>query len=171
LDGKIKKYPPNQNDGLRLNQAAFGTYSFLSSICVAEKYLVWRRYPMRKQYYFRPSANGFYAWDVDKLIEKSRGFSPIDVKLDQIKELDENFWYNGPNAVPTCRSIVDHVRLISEANLNYPIILSEDGRVMDGMHRVARALLLGLLEIGAVRFPRDPDPDYVDVREDDLPYD
>jgi hypothetical protein len=41
---------------------------------------------------------------------------------------------------------------------------------MDGMHRILKALLEGLEEIEAVRFGRDPEPDYVDVDPDDLPY-
>ena len=54
---------------------------------------------MRKQYHFRPSKNGYYAWDVDKLVERSKDFPVISVKLSEIKELDENFWYGGDKAV------------------------------------------------------------------------
>ena len=103
-------------------------------------------------------------------MNKQRAFRKFQLNLDQIKELDENFWYQGPDASPTCRSIVDHFRLINETDLDYPIILSKDGRVMDGMHRVAKALLLGHKEIKAVKFTEDPKPDYVDVFENDLPY-
>ena len=125
---------------------------------------------MRKQYHFQPSKNGFFAWDVDKLVEKSKDLPQISVSLDDIKELDENFWYQQPNAKPTCRSIVDHFHLTNETDLIHPIILSKDGRVMDGMHRVAKALLLGHKEIKAVQFTKDPEPDYEDVFEDELPY-
>ena len=34
-------------------------------------------------------------------------------------------------------------RKIEETDLEYPIILAADGRVMDGMHRVCKALLEG----------------------------
>ena len=30
------------------------------------------------------------------------------------------------------------------ADLSFPVILAAEGRVMDGMHRIAKALLLGL---------------------------
>jgi len=125
---------------------------------------------MRKQYHFQPSNNGFYAWDVDKLVQKSKGFPQISIPLAQIKELDENFWYQGNDKVPTCRSFVDHMKLVQETDLKYPIILSQNGRVMDGMHRVAKALLLGQKEIRAVQFTKDPEPDFEDVQENDLPY-
>ncbi|PIZ62126.1 hypothetical protein COY16_05145 [Candidatus Roizmanbacteria bacterium CG_4_10_14_0_2_um_filter_39_13] len=123
---------------------------------------------MRKQYHFKPSINGFYAWDVDKLATKSKNLPHIVVPLDVIKELDENYWFQGPK--PTCRAIVDHMHLIEETDLKYPIILSANGRVMDGMHRVAKALLQGHTEIKVVQFVIDPEPDYVDVKEEDLPY-
>ena len=61
--------------------------------------------------------------------------------------------------------------MIEAADLNFPIILSSDGLVMDGMHRVGRAAMLGRATIEAVRFTQDPYPDYVGVQPDDLPYD
>ncbi len=57
-----------------------------------------------------------------------------------------------------------------DSELIYPIILSSDGRVMDGMHRVCKALLQGREEIEAVRFVHDPEPDFVGAEPDDLPY-
>ncbi len=38
------------------------------------------------------------------------------------------------------------------------------------MHRVAKAVLMGLKTIEAVQFECDPEPDYVDVNPDELPY-
>ena len=125
---------------------------------------------MRKQYFFRPSDHGYFAWDVDRLVESTRDEPVISVKLEDIKELDENFWYQGTDDVPTVRSMVQHFQLVQETELEYPIILSEEGRVMDGMHRVAKALLLGHTEISAIQFETDPPPDYTDVLPDDLSY-
>lgn len=53
------------------------------------------------------------------------------------------------------------MRLVEQADLSFPIILSATGAVMDRRHRVARAVLLGHSEITAVRFETDPEPDYV----------
>lgn len=58
-----------------------------------------------------------------------------------------------------------------DCDLTFPVILSSDGRVMDGMHRVCKALLEGIEDINAVRFVRDPEPDYIGAHPDDLPYD
>jgi hypothetical protein len=124
---------------------------------------------MRKQYFFLPSKNGYFAWDVDRLVEKSYGLPIISVPLERIKELDEAFWFQG-NTMPTCRSIVEHVKLINASDLNFPIIISIHGQVMDGMHRVSKALLLGHDTIPAVKFEEEIPPDYEDVFEDELPY-
>jgi len=121
---------------------------------------------MRKQYHFRTGPAGLRAWDVDRLISLSKGLTPELVPIAEIRELDEAYW----GGSMTCRQVVEHARLIQEADASVPVILSNDGRIMDGMHRVLRAILLGLNYIPAVRFSADPTPDYVGVDPNDLPY-
>lgn len=125
---------------------------------------------MRKQYHFRPSQNGFYAWDVDRLISLTSALQPQKVPLSEIAEIDEPFWFLRPVDIATCRQIAGHARLIEEADLSFPIIMSSDRRVMDGMHRVIKALNGGQKTIDALIFEHDPEPDYVDVQPEDLPY-
>ena len=62
------------------------------------------------------------------------------------------------------------MKLMDAADLSFPIILSADGAVMDGMHRVAQALRAGHGGIQAVQFSQDPPPDYINVQPTDLPY-
>jgi hypothetical protein len=126
---------------------------------------------MRKQYHLRPSPNGLLAWDVDRLIDLAARLISVEVPLDVIRELDEPFWFSGGSDEATCRAVADHARLMSEADLSYPIILGADGRVMDGMHRVAKAYLEGRTTILAVQLKVDPEPDFVGVDETMLPYD
>jgi hypothetical protein len=92
------------------------------------------------------------------------------VALSDIRELDEPHWAHETPRKMTCREIVGHARLMLDCDLAFPVILSSDGRVMDGMHRVGKALLEGRSEIDAVRFIHDPEPDYIGVHPDDLPY-
>jgi hypothetical protein len=126
---------------------------------------------LRKQYHLRPSKNGLYAWDVDRLIKLTEGLDPKLVHIDSIKELDENFWFGGDGDTPTCRAIAEHARLMQVTDLSCPIILCSSGKVMDGMHRVCKAYLEGRNKIKAVQFVIDPEPDYVDIQSpDDLPY-
>ena len=123
---------------------------------------------MRKQYYFRPSGRGLLAWDVDRLVDLSRQLPRKRIRLADIRELDE-LWC-GEDERPTWRAMVEHIQLIDEADLSFPIILSSTGAVMDGRHRVAKALRQGQDEIEAVQFEEDPEPDHVGLGPNDLPY-
>ena len=125
---------------------------------------------MRKQYHFWPGEDGLDAWDVDRLIRLSAGLRVTEVPLDSIGEIDTDYWFFDGSHRPTVRSIVEHCRLIEDVDPSYPIILGTDGRVMDGMHRVARALLAGRSRIRAVRFTVQPEPDHRGCRPEDLPY-
>jgi len=125
---------------------------------------------VRKQYHFWPGERGLDAWDVDRLIELSSALPVRDVALDSIDEIDSVYWFDEQIDRPTVRRVVDHLRLIEDVDLSHPIILGVDGRVMDGMHRVAKALLEGRSTISAVRFEVHPDPDYRNCRPEDLPY-
>jgi hypothetical protein len=123
---------------------------------------------LRKQYYLRPSDRGLLAWDVDRLVALSRHLPRRRVPLIELRELDEE-WLDGKER-PTWRAVVEHMRLIEEADLTFPIILSADSSVMDGRHRLAKAALQGRKAIDAVQFAEDPPPDYVGRDLDDLPY-
>jgi hypothetical protein len=129
----------------------------------------WKIGRMRKQYHFRPGLHGLRAWDVDRLVVLVKDLPTIQIPLSAIGELDEPYWF-GHGDVPTCRNIAEHARLMNEADLSFPIILSSDGRVMDGMHRVAKAAMVGRTSISAKQFAQDPEPDYVGEDPDKLPY-
>lgn len=110
------------------------------------------------------------AWDVRGLIVRTAGLVPFDLPLDEIRELDETFWFENEGDQPTCRKIAEHAKLIEETDLSYPIIVDPDGRVMDGMHRVCKALIEGRTSVKAVRLEVLPEPDFVGVAAEDLPY-
>ena len=125
---------------------------------------------MRKQYHFQAGTRGLKAWDVDRLVALAKDLPHEQVPLTAIAEIDEPYWSTGYEHLLTCRDVVEHARLVEEADLTFPVILSNDGRVMDGMHRVAKALLQGYTHVDTVRFAADPEPDYVGVLPDALPY-
>lgn len=126
---------------------------------------------MRQQYHFRRSPQGnLLIWDVLKLIELAKDLEPISVPLESIKELDEAFWYDLGGAKPSCRNVAEHAKLIQQTDLSYPILLCSEGRVMDGMHRVCKALIEGQKHITAVRFASPIEPDFIDIDPDTLPY-
>jgi hypothetical protein len=126
---------------------------------------------VRKQYHLRKSAVGFDAWDVDRLIKLSKELPVLPVPLESIAEIDENYWFQGGGEEqPVCRSVIAHARLINDADLAFPILLCAEGRVMDGMHRVAKALLQEAKSILAIRFLETPAPDYIGIDPNTLPY-
>jgi hypothetical protein len=126
---------------------------------------------VRKQYYFRPSDDGFDAWDVTHLIELSANLPVKEAPLTSIRELDSVYWFGADGSPSTVRILVRHMQLVLDVDLSYPVILGSDGSVMDGMHRVARCLLEGRLTVPAVQFLEQPEPDHTNVRPQDLSYD
>lgn len=125
---------------------------------------------MRKQYYFRPSDRGYDAWDVDRLIDRAAALPVDEVPMDDIVDLAIPHWFGADGGPLTVRILVNHVRFVNDADLSYPITLGADGRVMDGMHRVARALLDGRVTVPAVRFAVQPEPDHRGCLPSELPY-
>ena len=123
---------------------------------------------MRKQYHFRKVENDTYIWDVDNLVAFTQHFKVKEIPLSDIKELEEAYWY--PDTHPTTQDILEHMQLIQQADLIYPIILCSQGRLMDGMHRVGKAKILGKDTISAVQFEIDPQADFINVDENDLIY-
>jgi len=125
---------------------------------------------VRKQYHFRRSGEDTLIWDVDRLVKLSIGLPRITIQVDSVRELDEAYWSGAGQEPMTCREVVGHARLMNEADFCHPIILSADGRVMDGMHRVAKASLEGRAQIEAVQFDEDPEPDFMNLEPSELAY-
>lgn len=90
-------------------------------------------------------------WSVPRLFELSRDLPVVDVPLDY---LCVSSTYSGLNM----RDMVMHIQAVLDADLDKPIILSEDGDIMDGRHRVMKAILNNVETIKAVRFDENPEP-------------
>jgi len=102
-------------------------------------------------------------WYTERLWSEARTLKPFDIDLLSIRELDQDCWFaSGPfRKKPTLREVANHCQRINAANLEWPIILNADGSLMDGGHRVCKALLEGRSTIRAVQFAVMPDPDEV----------
>ena len=127
---------------------------------------------IRPQYHIRPSPQGPLAWDVRKLIAYAQALQlqPRLVPLSAIAELDQRYRFSEPGDEPTPRAIAQHMRLVEAADTAYPILLDAEGRLMDGMHRIVKAVLAGHSHIAAQRLPHTSAPDYINVDVDSLPY-
>jgi hypothetical protein len=116
----------------------------------------------------RLTSAGRLVWFVERLWYLARDLPVQQVPIDQIAEFDQDCWF-GPTTHPTCRAVAEHSRRILDADLRYPIILSAEGYLMDGGHRIAKAYLLQHTTVSAVQFPCDPEPDYVLAPDAPLP--
>lgn len=99
-------------------------------------------------------------WYTENLWIRSHGLSPFEIEVSSVKELDEDCWF-GPGKKPTLREIAQHCRRINSASLEKPIILNADGSLMDGGHRLCKAILEGHKTIKAVQFTSMPEPDEI----------
>ena len=85
------------------------------------------------------------------------GLPSKKVRLSELNALDDVRWFSERiNKLPTCRAVAEHAREIYDADFHFPIILSPTGEVLDGMHRLCKAFLLGMEEIDAVQLPTMP---------------
>lgn len=125
---------------------------------------------MRKQYHTRTVGEDKWTWDIHRLVRLAVVLPTIAVPLSQISEADEIWWYQDARDIPTPRSIAKHMALVEQTDLDHPILLCSEGRLMDGMHRVVKALLQNHITINAVRFDPTPAPDYVNISPEALSY-
>ena len=125
---------------------------------------------VRLQYHFRNTENGLDAWNVTRLIDLSKDLPVKMINPSAIAELRTNHWYFHGSSVPSPQSIIEHIQLIMACDLAHPIILDKQGRVMDGMHRICKAIIDNVTEIPAVQFTTDPEPDYTNCNSEELPY-
>ncbi len=120
------------------------------------------------QKHSRLTSAGRLVWFVERLWYLARELPVRQTPIDQIAEFDQDCWF-GLTSLPTCRAVAQHARRIFEADLRYPIILSAEGYLMDGGHRLAKAYLLQLPTVPAVQFLRNPEPDYILPPDTPLP--
>lgn len=93
-------------------------------------------------------------WTVTNLIARAKDLEPFDSPLAAIY-LGTEVWT--PEGSP---SGIYHMRRALDVDTSYPVIMSGEGFIMDGWHRVLRALIDGKATIKAVRFAKTPPHDY-----------
>lgn len=94
---------------------------------------------------------GNHYWSVARLFELTRGLPVMEIPLDHLNV------YNTYEKL-TLREMVMHMQAVNAADLDTPIILDEDGEIMDGRHRIMKAMLTGAETVKAVRFDENPSP-------------
>ena len=95
-------------------------------------------------------------WTVTNLIARAKDLEAFDLPLAAIYSGSE-VW----TPVGSAYGIAHHVRRALDVDTSFPIIMCQQGFIMDGWHRVLRALIDGKTTIKAVRFAETPPYDYL----------
>ena len=98
---------------------------------------------------------GNHHWSVARLIMLSRDLEVMEIPL---RHMCVSYVYGQQ----TLREMVTHMKAVGDADMQYPIILDEDGDIMDGRHRLMKAMINGDKTIKAVRFDINPTPCFSD---------
>lgn len=100
-------------------------------------------------------------WNVPRLQELAAELPARWVPLAEIRDLDRVGWYGheGHCGRMTIREVAEHAKRIAEADLGFPVLLSAQGYLLDGFHRLAKAHIEGCTQILAKQFTIDPEPD------------
>ena len=94
-------------------------------------------------------SDGDVTYDVASVIFQARDLQPFKIPMAALR-IDYNI------STGRIRDFVQHMKAIMNADMSKPIILDPEGWVIDGRHRVARALYENKPEILAVRFDEYP---------------
>lgn len=95
-------------------------------------------------------------WVVTNLIERAKSLPVFDLPLAAIY-IGSEVW----DPVRSAHELAGHMRRVLDVDTSHPIILDQEGFIMDGWHRVTRALIDRKETIKAVRFDVTPPHDYV----------
>ncbi len=113
-----------------------------------------------RSFHRRKIGNHYHIWFVDDLWKYSESLQVENLPPESVIDLDVDGWFS--KDTPTPRNILNHMKRILEADLNYPIILSPDGMIMDGAHRACNAILNNIKLVKVVRFISMPPPSRIE---------
>lgn len=102
-----------------------------------------------------------YVWKVKRLWRLAQDLPRFKYQVSSFDKFEDDIWFGGYKT-PSIKNVLNHMERINKADLDYPIILSEEGLVMDGVHRILRAHLEGLEWLQAVQFEQNPKPDTIE---------
>lgn len=101
-------------------------------------------------------------WAVADLWEAAHGITAVYEEVAALPGVESIqaglYWCEDGFDGMTEEERAEHEARIEQADLSYPIILTPEGKVADGAHRVCKCLRLGVVRILAVRLPCMPPP-------------
>jgi len=112
--------------------------------------------PPHRRFY----SDGRGIWYIDRFWKLAEGLPTEDLVVEKVPVLDEVCWFSERwGKRPTCRAVIEHCQRILAADMSYPVILAPNGDVLDGVHRIAKAMAHGQTTVKAVRLSQMPPPD------------
>ena len=118
--------------------------------------------------YVESDEANYYYWKARTLWKLSETMPVEHVPLESFDWQNDNFECNSLNHPPLWRDIGEQTKQILAADLQYPIVISAEGNIMDGMHRILKCYVFGLPTVKAVRFKENPPPDRIVPIQDDV---
>jgi hypothetical protein len=98
-------------------------------------------------------------WLVGNLIQLAQDLPVFDLPL---VGLDLRY---SPWLCEDIAGFLFHVQRLQDCNLDFPVIQGAEGHIMNGWHRVCKAILNGDESVKAVRFTMTPAADLVDDKQ------
>lgn len=102
----------------------------------------------------------YHVWHTERLWEATKGFPVLDIEIETLRHLDVVCWFNDEFKA-TLRNVVEHFVRMEAVDADYPIIIDPAGQIVDGAHRVAKAMAGGQSTIKAVQLKEVPPPDEI----------
>ena len=97
-------------------------------------------------------------WNLFKIWDATKDFQVKEISVNEL--WDERYskvfcWLHQEEEL-TNLFFLHHMKRVLNADLEYPIILSEEKYILDGVHRLMKAKHLGIEKIKYVQFDTDP---------------
>jgi hypothetical protein len=104
-------------------------------------------------------SNDKFVWKVVDLWKEAEKYVPIRISIDEIINVNEflnsHCWSDDKLSI---NEIMENADRVKNANLNYPVILTPDGCIADGCHRIVKALRQNKKTILAIKLAKMPQP-------------
>lgn len=94
---------------------------------------------------------GNRAWVTARLVELAKDLEVFDLPLKHI-DISRRPW----GSEKTIKNMAYHVKRSQKTDLSFPVIMDDHGQIMNGWHRILKALVEGRESVKAVRFEVTP---------------
>ena len=111
--------------------------------------------------YVESDESKLYFWKARSLWKASEPLPIEQVNLESFDWENDNFQCATLSTPPLWRDIGNHMKRALAADLSFPIVISAEGNVMDGIHRILKCYAFDIPTISAVRFGQTPEADLI----------